>query len=96
MNFANTPASVGIPAYRAYAQSQEQTGEIAARAGARVLISNHPWVDNALTRMKLLGVRGAGKHPFDIGTVGVRNFFRVAAGCARVAQLRLEQQQSEK
>lgn len=93
MNFPNTPASVGIPAYRTYAQSQQQTGQIAAAAGATVLISNHPWVDNALARIKLLSVRGAGKHPFDIGANGVQNFFRVAAGCARVAQLRLEQQQ---
>jgi metallo-beta-lactamase class B len=92
MNFPNAPASVGIPAYRTYAQSQLQAGQLAARAGATVLISNHPWVDNALARIKLLPLRGAGKHPFDIGTTGVQNFFRVAAGCARVAQLRLAQQ----
>ena len=94
-NFPNNTPEVGIPAFRTYVESQQRMAELAARAGATVLLTNHAWADNTLNRIRMIAGRGAGKHPFDIGAEWVQRYFRVTAGCARVAQLRLEQRQAE-
>jgi hypothetical protein len=42
----------------------------------------------------MLAGRGNGSHPYEIGADWVQRYFQVMQGCARAAQLRLEQQQA--
>lgn len=94
-NFPNDTPELGIPAFQTYIESQQRAAEIAARAGATVVLTNHPWADNALDRIRMIAGVGAGRHPFDVGADGVQRYFQATARCARAAQLRLEQRQAE-
>ena len=42
----------------------------------------------------MLAGRGKGPHPYEIGAAAVQNYFKVMQGCARAAQIRLEQKQA--
>jgi hypothetical protein len=42
----------------------------------------------------MLAGRGNGPHPYEVGAEGVQRYFQVMQGCARAAQLRLEQRQA--
>jgi metallo-beta-lactamase class B len=64
----------------------------AAAIGATVLLSNHSEFDNAFNKNRMLAGRGEGPHPYEIGADWVQRYFQVMQGCARVAQLKLEQQ----
>ncbi len=55
-----------------------------------------PWLfHNCDSRLRgwrhRLRARGNGPHPYDIGAEWVQRYFQVMQGCARAAQLRLEQ-----
>ena len=40
----------------------------------------------------MLAGRGNDPHPYEVGAESVQNFFKVAQGCARAAQIALEKQ----
>jgi hypothetical protein len=72
--------------------SQRHIAARAAAAGASVILSNHSEFDNAFNRNRMLAGRGDGPHPYEVGSEWVQRYFQVMQGCARAAQLRLEQQ----
>jgi metallo-beta-lactamase class B len=63
----------------------------AAETKASVLLSNHSEFDNAVNKNRMLAGRGKGPHPYDIGADWVQRYFQVMQGCARAAQVQLEQ-----
>ena len=68
------------------------TGEsVAAATGATVLLSNHSEFDQAFNKNRMLAGRGNGPHPYELGAEWVQRYFQVMQGCARAAQLGLEQ-----
>ncbi|MET0166928.1 MAG: hypothetical protein ABW318_18230, partial [Vicinamibacterales bacterium] len=91
-NFVNNTPSPGIKNFQIYIDSQRKMAEKAAAARATVLLSNHSEFDNAVNKNRMLAGRGNGPHPYEIGADWVQRYFQVMQGCARAAQLRLEQQ----
>jgi metallo-beta-lactamase class B len=90
-NFVNNTPDPGIRNFQAYIDSQRRMAERAKATGATVLLSNHSEFDNAFNRNRMLAGRGDGPHPYEIGAEWVQRYFQVTQGCARAAQLRLEQ-----
>ena len=91
-NFVNNTPDPGIRNFQIYMDSQRKMAEKAAAVQASVLLSNHSEFDNAVNKNRMLAGRGNGPHPYVIGAEWVQRYFKVAEGCARAAQLRLEQQ----
>ena len=91
-NFVNNTPDPGIRNFQTYIDSQKHMAEKAAATGATVLLSNHSEFDNAFNKNRMLAGRGNGPHPYEIGADWVQRYFRVMQGCARAAQIRLEQQ----
>jgi metallo-beta-lactamase class B len=76
----NTPATFW---YENYANSARKMRDIAAKAGADVVLSNHPQYDNSTTRLPMMAKRSAGQpHPYVIGRESVGRFITVAEECA--------------
>jgi len=94
-NFVNNTPDPGIRNFQTYIESQRRMAVKAAEAGATVLLSNHSEFDNAYNKNRMLAGRGKGPHPYDIGSEWVQRYFQVMQGCARAAQIRLEQRQAE-
>ncbi len=94
-NFVNNTPDPGIKNFQTYIDSQRKFASIAAATGATVLISNHSEFDIADTKNKMLPGRGNGPHPYELGAATVQRYFTVMQGCARAAQLKLEQRQAE-
>ena len=90
-NFVNNTPNPGIQNFQIYIDSQRKLAEKAAATGATVLISNHSEFDNAYRKNMMLAGRGSGAHPYEIGAEWVQRYFKVTEGCARAAQIRLEQ-----
>ena len=93
-NFVNNTPDPGIRNFQIYIDSQRKLAEKAAAARATVLLSNHSEFDNAVNKNRMLAGRGNGPHAYEIGAEWVQRYFTVMQGCARAAQLRLEQQQA--
>ena len=91
-NFVNNTPDPGIRNFQIYIDSQRKMAEKAAAARATVLLSNHSEFDNAVNKNRMLAGRGNGPHPYEIGADWVQRYFQVMQGCARAAQMRLEQQ----
>ena len=91
-NFVNNTPDPGIRNFQIYIDSQRKMAEKAAAARATVLLSNHSEFDNVVNKNRMLAGRGNGPHPYEIGADWVQRYFQVMQGCARAAQLRLEQQ----
>jgi metallo-beta-lactamase class B len=91
-NFVNNTPDPGIKNFQIYIDSQTHLAAQAAATGATVLLSNHSEFDNAFNKNRMLAGRGDGPHPYEIGKDWVQRYFQVTQGCARAAQLRLEQQ----
>lgn len=91
-NFHNDTPDPGIRNFQTYIDSQSHIARQAAASGATVLLSNHSEFDEAVKRNRMLAGRGDGPHPYEVGAAAVQRYFGVLRGCARVAQLRLEQQ----
>ncbi len=74
-----------------YVASQRRIAQVAAEAGASVLLSNHSEYDGAYTKARLLAAaRQPGEnHPFIVGTDGVQRYFTVMAECATASKLRV-------
>lgn len=95
-NFVNNTPDPGIRNFQVYIESQRHLAQKASATGAAVLLSNHSEFDNAYSKNRMLAGRGDGPHPYEIGADWVQRYFKVAEGCARAAQLRLEQQAENK
>jgi metallo-beta-lactamase class B len=94
-NFVNNTPDPGIKNFQTYIESQKHMAAKAASTGATVLLSNHSEFDNAFNKNRMLAGRGNGRHPYEIGADWVQRYFQVMQGCARAAQLKLEQQSVE-
>jgi metallo-beta-lactamase class B len=94
-NFVNNTPNPGIQNFQTYINSQRHMAEQAAATRATVMLSNHSEFDNAFNKNRMLAGRGDGPHPYEVGADGVQRYFQVMQGCARAAQLKLEQQQAE-
>ena len=90
-NFVNNTPDPGIRNFQAYIDSQKHMAEKARASGATVLLSNHSEFDNAVNKNRMLAGRGNGPHPYEVGAEAIQHYFEVMQGCARAAQLRLEQ-----
>ena len=90
-NFVNNTPDPGIKNFQTYIDSQKHIAGKAAFTGATVLLSNHSEFDNAFNKNRMLAGRGNGPHPYELGADWVQRYFQVMRGCARAAQLRLEQ-----
>jgi len=67
-----------------YAASARRFRDLAARAGADVLLSNHTNFDGSKTKIPAVRARAAGAaHPYVVGKDAVRRYFTVADECAR-------------
>ena len=90
-NFVNNTPDPGIRNFQTYIDSQKHMAAKAASTGANVLLSNHSEFDNAFKKNRMLAGRGDGPHPYELGADRVQRYFQVMQGCARAAQLKLEQ-----
>ena len=90
-NFVNNTPDPGIRNFQIYIDSQKHMAAKAASTGATVLLSNHSEFDNAFNKNRMLAGRGDGPHPYELGAEWVQRYFQVMQGCARAAQLKLEQ-----
>ena len=90
-NFNNSRPDPGIKNFQTYIESQQHLAARAAATGATVLLSNHSEFDNAASKNRMLAWRGDGPHPYELGADWVQRYFQVTQGCARAAQLGLEQ-----
>lgn len=88
-NFVNNTPDPGIRNFQIYIDSQKKMAEKAAAVNATVLLSNHSEFDEAVKKNRMLGSKGP--HPYEIGSKAVQDYFKVMQGCARAAQIRLEQ-----
>jgi len=95
-NFVNNTPDPGIKNFQTYIDSQKHIAARAAATKATVLLSNHSEFDNAVNKNRMLPGRGQGPHPYEVGADGVQRYFQVMQGCARAAQLRLEQRAAER
>jgi metallo-beta-lactamase class B len=74
--------------YDQYANSARRLRDIATKAGADVLLSNHPQYDQSTTKLSLMANRRAGQpHPYVIGNESVSRFLTVAEECAKAGPL---------
>jgi metallo-beta-lactamase class B len=94
-NFVNNTPDPGIRNFQTYIDSQKRMAAKAASTGATVLLSNHSEFDNAFNKNRMLAGRGDGPHPYELGADWVQRYFQVMQGCARAAQLKLEQRLAE-
>lgn len=74
--------------YASYDNSARRFREIAAKAGADVLLSNHPNYDGSKLKLPALARRKAGEaHPYVVGSESVSRFLTVAEECAKAGPL---------
>jgi metallo-beta-lactamase class B len=85
-NFTITPDKPRVFWFKTYIDSAERFRDIAAKAGADVIISNHTTFDGSKVKIPALARRRPGDpHPYVIGTDGVRRYLTVAEECAKAA-----------
>ena len=78
----------------AYSRQAARFRDIVARAGADVILSTHPQLDNSDVKLPLVQKRRPGDpHPFVVGTEVVQNYLTVAHECAAAATLMPEEYQ---
>ena len=94
-NFVNNAPDPGIKNFQTYIESARHMAARAAATGATVLLSNHSEFDNAFNKNRMIAGRGDGPHPYELGAEWVQRYFQVMQGCARAAQLGLEQELAE-
>ena len=72
--------------FKAYADSAARMRELAANAGADVLLSNHTDYDGSKVKLPALAKRSPGApHPYVVGADSVRRYLTVANECAQAA-----------
>jgi metallo-beta-lactamase class B len=73
-----------------YIASARRFADIARKAGADVLLSNHTIFDGSKTKLPALATRQAGdRHPYVIGNDSVLRYLKVAEECAQAIRLQL-------
>ena len=76
--------------FKAYTASAVRFGEIATKAGADVLISNHSEYDGSKTKIPALKLRTPGApNPYVAGKDSVARYMKIAEECSRAAELRV-------
>jgi len=76
--------------FQRYIASSERFAEVAAKAGADVLLSNHTVFDGSKANLPLAMARGAEQpNPYVVGPADVRAYLTVAGECARAGLARL-------
>lgn len=77
--------------FETYVRSAERFRDIASRAGADVIISNHPDYDRSETKLPAVAARTpGGPHPYVVGQDSVTRYLTVAVECAKAGLLRLK------
>ena len=72
--------------FKAYADSAARMRELAAGAGADVLLSNHTDYDGSKVKLPAVAKRAPGApHPYVVGADSVRRYLTVANECAQAA-----------
>ncbi len=75
--------------FKAYTASAIRFGDIATKAGADILISNHSEYDGSKTKIPALKIRKPGDpNPYVVGKDSVTRYMRVAEECSKAAELR--------
>ncbi|MEY4545541.1 MAG: hypothetical protein RL685_1736 [Pseudomonadota bacterium] len=75
--------------FQHYIRSAQRMAEVAARAKADVLLSNHTHFDGTKAKLPLLRERVAGQpHPYVVGPKSVRDYLTVARECAQAGLAR--------
>jgi len=89
-NWALRPAGYLTPArpadfwFNTYARSAHRFRELARKAGADVLVSNHTKYDATPQKVAALKARVPGRpHPYVVGPASLQQFFTVTEECAR-------------
>jgi metallo-beta-lactamase class B len=89
-NFTITPDKPRKFWFQQYINSSDHFRDVVTRAGADVLIANHPNQDGAKTKLAALARRRPGDaHPFVIGNDSVKRYVTMVGECARAGLLRL-------
>jgi metallo-beta-lactamase class B len=74
--------------YESYSSSARKMKDIAAKAGADILLSNHSNYDGTKTKLPALKKRNAGdRHPYVVGSASIGRFLTVADECAKAGPL---------
>jgi len=74
--------------YETYGNGARRFREIAAKAGADVLLSNHPNYDGTKAHLATLARRKTGEpHPYVVGNDSIGRFLTVAEACAKAGPL---------
>ena len=69
-----------------YAQQADRFREIATKAGADVMLSNHTVYDGSKVKLSAVKARKPGEqNPYVIGSDGVRRYLTVVGECAKAA-----------
>jgi metallo-beta-lactamase class B len=77
--------------FETYIDSARRFRDVVTKAGADVLISNHPNYDDSKRKLALLSRRGSGSdHPYVVGRDAVQRYLRVAENCAGAGLMRLK------
>lgn len=90
-NFTITPDKPRRFWYETYASSADHFRDAVTRAGADVLIANHPNQDGA--KMKIAALKNrkpGGAHPYVIGNDSVRRYLTMVGECSKAGLLRLQ------
>jgi metallo-beta-lactamase class B len=86
-----TPEKPNTFWFEAYSSSAERFRDIAAAAGADVLISNHTVYDGSEAKLAALAKRKPGDpNPYVVGSDSVRRYLTVADECAKAGLLRIQ------
>jgi metallo-beta-lactamase class B len=75
--------------FRTYTASAIRFGDIAVKAGADVLISNHSQYDGSKTKLPALKLRKPGEpNPYVVGNDSVKRYMKIAEECSKAGELR--------
>jgi metallo-beta-lactamase class B len=89
-NFTITPDKPRRYWFETYASSADHFRDAVKRAGADVLIANHPNQDGSKAKLARLATRKAGDpHPYVVGNDSVTRYVTMVGECARAGLLRL-------
>jgi metallo-beta-lactamase class B len=87
-NFRGAPGDPREARLEMYSESARRFRELAAAAGADIILSNHTAYDGSTVKLPLLAQRRAGAaHPYVIGRDAVSRFFTVAEQCSIATRL---------
>ena len=88
-NFTVSPDKPRSYWYETYAKSSDHFRDVVKKAGADVLIANHPEQDGAKAKLAALTTRKAGApNPYVIGNDSVTRYVTMVGECARASRLR--------